>query len=137
MKGLLALAGDEKVDAGVRSAAAGALGQLGRADEAVLKGLLALAGDEKVATYVRSDAAQALGQLGRVDEAGRFLLALVEAEKTDEAVQMRAFLYLTSTFRLSYSFLIVASRSGPTPIHFPEGTPRDLDHLYISLGVSW
>ena len=31
---LLALAGDEKVDAGVRSDAAQALGQLGRADEA-------------------------------------------------------------------------------------------------------
>ncbi len=94
LKGLLALAGDEKVDAGVRSAAAWALGQSGRADEAVLKGLLALAGDEKVATYVRSDAAQALGQLGRVDEAGRFLLALVEDEKADDAVQMRAFLDL-------------------------------------------
>ena len=58
-----------------------ALGQLGRADEAVLKGLLALAGDEKVAADVRRDAAGALGQLGRVDEAGRLLLALARMRK--------------------------------------------------------
>ena len=61
--GLLAIAGDEKVDAVVRSAAAQALGQLGRADEAVLNGLLAIASDEKVDAYVRYFAYQALNQL--------------------------------------------------------------------------
>jgi hypothetical protein len=88
--GLLALAGDEKVDAYVRRDAAQALGQLGRADEAVLNGLLALAGDEKVDAYVRRDAAQALGQLGRADEAGKMLLALAGDEKVDAGVRRAA-----------------------------------------------
>ncbi len=66
----------------MRRAAAQALGQLGRADEAVLKGLLALAGDEKVAADVRSAAAEALGQLGRADEVVlKGLLALARMSK--------------------------------------------------------
>lgn len=59
---LLALARDEEVHAGVRSDAASALGQLGRAEEAV-EILLALARDEKVGDWVRRDAYESLKRL--------------------------------------------------------------------------
>jgi len=75
VNGLLALARDAQVVAGVRSTAAQALGQLGRAEEAA-EILLALARDAQVADLVRSAAAQALGQLGRAEEAAELLLAL-------------------------------------------------------------
>ena len=51
------------MDAGVRREAARALGQLGRADEAVVSGLLALARDTKVDDGVRRAAYFSLNRL--------------------------------------------------------------------------
>jgi predicted Zn-dependent protease/energy-coupling factor transporter ATP-binding protein EcfA2 len=65
---LLPLACGPSVYEGVRSDAAQALGQLRRADEAVVTGLLELARDRTLSSEVRSGATQALGQLGRADE---------------------------------------------------------------------
>lgn len=84
--GLLALAGDEKVDAGVRRAAAQSLGQLGGVDEAC-KLLLVLAGDEKVVASERIAGAQSLGQLGCVDEACKLLLTLAGDEKVPTSLR--------------------------------------------------
>jgi uncharacterized protein (UPF0147 family) len=86
-EGLLALAQDEKVEAWVRGAAAEALGELGRTDDAVIQGLLALAQDEKVEAWVRDAAAAALGKLGRDDDAVRILLALAQDEKVEAWVR--------------------------------------------------
>ena len=65
---LLAVARDAQVTASVRSAAARALGQLGRAEDKVIEVLLALARDAQVDADVRSAAAWALGQLGRPED---------------------------------------------------------------------
>jgi hypothetical protein len=62
LDGLLALARDDQVAAGMRSEAASALGELDRADEAV-ETLLALARDNQVDDEVRSSAAYTLQTL--------------------------------------------------------------------------
>ncbi len=83
--GVLALARDERVDAGVRTEAAEALGKLGQADN-----LLALARDERVHAKVRREAAVALSELGWAEEAVPILLALARDERVDTWVRMRA-----------------------------------------------
>jgi HEAT repeat protein len=60
---LLTLAGDEKVDAGVRHDAVQALVQLGQTDESVLKVLLTLVEDEKVDVIDRYFSYEALNKL--------------------------------------------------------------------------
>jgi hypothetical protein len=88
--GLLALAHDPRVDAGVRSAAASALGQLGRAEEAA-EILLALARDQGRAAGVRRAAPSALGQLGRAEEKVLDgLLALARDQGMDTGVRNAA-----------------------------------------------
>ena len=73
------------MDASVRRAAAQALGQLGRADDAVRTSAATWPRDQKVNASVRSAAAQALGQLGRTDDAVRCLglLLLAQDQKVD------------------------------------------------------
>jgi len=88
--GLLDLSRDSRVAVLVRSAAAQALGQLGRADELILTGLLALAGDNTVNAEIRGDAAQALGWLGRADKVAAPLLALASDSRVDTWVRHNA-----------------------------------------------
>jgi hypothetical protein len=57
------LAQDSQVDDFVRRDAAKALGQLGRADDAVLEGLLALARNSQVSGLVRRESYRSLKQL--------------------------------------------------------------------------
>ena len=79
--GLLALARDEKVDWWVRLRAAGALCELGRAED-----LLALERDEMVDERVRQRAAETLGRLGRAKD----LLVLALDARVDEEIRLRA-----------------------------------------------
>ena len=97
--GLLALAGDDQLDASVRRAAASALGQLGRSEEAADL-LLALAGDDQVDVSVRGDATAALGQLGRSKQATEILLALARDPQTDSDTRVLCGMFLLQLARI-------------------------------------
>ncbi|MBM3129709.1 MAG: DUF4062 domain-containing protein [Chloroflexi bacterium] len=84
--GLLALAQDEKVDEFVQITATEALGQLGRADDAV-RVLLALAQDEEVSESGRYFATRYLVELEHADDAVQLLLALAQDPKVSRSVR--------------------------------------------------
>jgi energy-coupling factor transporter ATP-binding protein EcfA2 len=86
---LLTLANDRQASAGIRRAAAEALGQIGGADEARTV-LRALGRDARIEATVRYSAARGLEQLGRPKDAAAVLLGLTRDERAEPTVRRSA-----------------------------------------------
>jgi hypothetical protein len=89
-KRAIALVNDRTAEFDLRSSAAGALGELGKADAAVVQALTTLLNDRTAEFFLRSLAAGALGKLGKADAAVVQALTTLLNDRTAEPYLRRS-----------------------------------------------